>query len=275
VILAFGSAKTGPVTTSIVALAAAWPAARTPVIVELDPAGGDLAVRFGLRGEPGVVSLAAAMRRGPASIDLHDHMQALPGGIPVVVAPPAAEQVGAALRALADGLAGVLLADPGLDVLVDCGRLAPSRTLEPVLRSATEVVVVARPRAEEVAHLRARLAVLSEAGSNLSLLLVGDRPYGADEVAVVLGVPVLGTLAHDPEGAGGLAGSPVTPRRLRSSALLASARPVAHRLASLAPPPVGSDTDGAHARSGGDDGSPVAPSRMPAHTTGQRTRLRV
>jgi hypothetical protein len=86
---------------------------------------------------------------------------------------------------------------------------------------------------------------------------------------------VLGTLAHDPEGAGGLAGGPVTPRRLRSSALLASARPVAQRLASLAPAPVGSDADRADAMSSADDGPPAASSRPPAHTTGQRPRLRV
>ena len=237
-IVAFGSAKTGPVTTSVLALAATWPDDQPPVIVELDPAGGDLAVWFGLRSEPGLVSLAAAARRGPAPA-LREHTQPLPGGVPVVVAPPTAEQACAALRALADRLPQLLLAEPA-GVLVDCGRLSPSPTLEPLLRAAGTTALVARPTAQEVAHLGSRVAALRSSGADARLLLVGSRPYGPGEVASVLEAPVLGVLADDPQGAQGLAGRPVPARRLQRSALLASAAPIAGLLATqggLAPRP--------------------------------------
>ena len=42
-VFAFGSARHSPgVTTSLLALAAAWPADRQVLVIEADPAGGDL-----------------------------------------------------------------------------------------------------------------------------------------------------------------------------------------------------------------------------------------
>lgn len=233
-IFAFGSAKSGPVTTSVLALAATWPDGQPPVVLELDPAGGDLAVWFGLRCEPGLVTLAAAARRGVGAA-LRDHTQTLPGGIPVVVAPPSAEQAGAALRALGDRLHQLLLAEPA-GVLVDCGRLSPSPIVDALLGQAASPTLVARPGAQEVAHLGSRVAALRESGVGARLLLVGSRPYGAEEVATVLDTSVLGVLADDAEGARGLAGHPVGARALQRSALLASARPIAALLATQCGP---------------------------------------
>src|SRR4029450_4811377 len=65
--VAFASAKASPgVTTTITALAATWPRDRDLLVAELDPAGGDLGVRFDLATEPGLVTPAAAGRRRPA-----------------------------------------------------------------------------------------------------------------------------------------------------------------------------------------------------------------
>src|SRR5918994_1059606 len=77
--VAFASAKASPgVTTAIAALAATWPAERDLVVAELDPAGGDLVVRFDLAAEPGLVSLAAAGRRQLDRSTFVDHTQPLP-----------------------------------------------------------------------------------------------------------------------------------------------------------------------------------------------------
>ena len=69
--IAFASAKGSPgVTTAVAALAATWPVDRELLVAEVDPAGGDLVVRFDLATEPGLVSLAAAGRRelGPETL---------------------------------------------------------------------------------------------------------------------------------------------------------------------------------------------------------------
>jgi hypothetical protein len=134
--IAFASAKGSPgVTTTVAALAATWPQGRRLLLAELDPAGGDLAVRFDLAPEPGLVTLAAAGRRALDERTLLAHTQVIPGhgrhdahAPRVLPAPVSADQATAALVALRGRLAPVLEALPtidGTDVLVDCGRLDP------------------------------------------------------------------------------------------------------------------------------------------------------
>jgi MinD-like ATPase involved in chromosome partitioning or flagellar assembly len=108
-LVAVAAAKAAPgVTTSALAMAAAWPAGRQVLLVEADPGGGDLAARFGLAAEPGLVSLAAAARRQIDSALVGDHAQKLPGGLGVLVGPPGPEQAAAALGMLAPAaLAGL------------------------------------------------------------------------------------------------------------------------------------------------------------------------
>ena len=63
-LVALVSAKGSPgVTTTALALAGTWPENRRVLLAELDPAGGDLAPRFGLHADPGVVQLGSAFRR--------------------------------------------------------------------------------------------------------------------------------------------------------------------------------------------------------------------
>src|SRR3546814_7331924 len=77
-------------TTAAVAIATA--SATDAVVVECDPAGGDIAARGHLAVEPGLVSLAAAGRHPTSHLDLLGHSQHLPTGVPVVVAPTAPDQ---------------------------------------------------------------------------------------------------------------------------------------------------------------------------------------
>ncbi|MGH3603225.1 MAG: chromosome partitioning protein, partial [Pseudonocardiaceae bacterium] len=63
------------VTTFCVALAAQWSAHTRCVLLECDPSGGDLATRFSLASSPGLVSLAAAARRGSGPDMLGRHTQ--------------------------------------------------------------------------------------------------------------------------------------------------------------------------------------------------------
>jgi len=98
--VAFAAAKGAPgVTTAAAAVAAVWPAERGVLLAECDPGGGDLAARFGLPAQPGLVSLAAAARRELDAAMVAQHTQTLPGGLRVLVGPPGAEQAAAALKA--------------------------------------------------------------------------------------------------------------------------------------------------------------------------------
>lgn len=235
--IAFASAKGSPgVTTAVTSLAATWPVDRDLVVAEIDPAGGDLVVRFDLATEPGLVTLAAAGRRqlGPDTLLAHTQQFpiALDEGRPsrqVLVAPVSAEQAGASLGALRTGLAGALSA-LDVDVLVDCGRLDPSSPAYDVAAGADLLVMVTRPVVAEVHHLSSRLASLQV--PNASVLTVGERPYPVAEVAQAVGARALGTLPDDPRAAPALTeGHPQAVRLLRRSRLMRDARALAESLA--------------------------------------------
>jgi hypothetical protein len=243
--IAFASAKGSPgVTTAIAALAATWPAARDLVVVEVDPAGGDLVVRFDLATEPGLVTLAAAGRRELGPDTLLAHTQVLPAAADVVgparrvlVAPVSAEQAGASLAALRGGLSRAL-AGVDADVLVDCGRLDPASAAHEIATTADLLVMVARPVVAEIHHLSARL--VSVKATSVSLLLVGDQPYSVSEVAAAVGANALGTLPADVRAASALTdGHPNAVRLLRRSRLLRDARPLAEGLADWLGPAAG------------------------------------
>lgn len=239
-VLILASAKSSPgVTTACLALAGVWPQGREVRIVEADPDGGTLAARLGLAAEPGLSTLAVASRRSPAGDDVR-HSQRLPGGeVSVLVAPPTAEQVARSLAMLADRLPSSLRAMEG-DTLVDIGRIRPGTPAWPLVEAADAVLVVARPRVEELQQLPARLRALRSVPSRVGLLLVGDEPYPRAEVAAALDVEVLGVLADDPRGAMALRGD--ASGRLARSALMRSARDIADLLVTWSAPPVAAPT---------------------------------
>jgi hypothetical protein len=193
------------------ALGAVWPERRpTPIVVECDPAGGDLAARFGLEVTRGVVSLTVALEREhdvAVAADrnpLLEHAQQLRGGLHVVVAPTSPEEMRLPLDRLAEDLS--ILAHAGCDVIADCGRLeswgARERTpIARLIQRAGVVMMVARPTLEEIQHLHAWLPSLQALRVQVLLLLSQRGTYPAEEIAAALDIPVIGTLPFDPAGA--------------------------------------------------------------------------
>lgn len=202
------SVKGSPgVTTTVVALAARWPGT-VPILIEADPAGGDLGVRFGLPSQPGLGSLAAAARRTRDPDRLAEHCQELPGGPPVVVAPVGAAQARETLGVLATrgtGLLQAVAADPDSVVLIDAGRVEPGSPAVALLRGADAVLVLTRPRVEDLSHVAGALGVVETWTRRPGLVLVGPG-YPRGEVEDELGVPVLATVPDDPQGADVLCG---------------------------------------------------------------------
>ncbi|MBP2474844.1 MinD-like ATPase involved in chromosome partitioning or flagellar assembly [Crossiella equi] len=241
------SVKGSPgVTTFSVALAARWPSPSRALLVEADPSGGDVGTRFSLESAPGLVSLAVAARRSDDPALLWQHAQALPGGLPVVAAPPDADRARAALSALADPTtgAGVLrtaASAPDAVVIVDCGRIDAGSPAMPIVRSADAMVLLTRAHADDLAHLARRLPAIGRWTAHPAMLLVGEG-YSTAEVARELGVLPLGRVPDDPHGAAVLCGRPSTLRWGRSGPAHSALGQVAHKVAKVliaeqAPPP--------------------------------------
>lgn len=225
--IAVGSVKGAPgVTTTVLAMAAVWPAGRPLLVVEIDPDGGVLAARRGLGFEPGLVGLTAASRRG--GIDITAHSQALSDTVRVVVAPSTAVQVHASLAAAGDTL-WTTLTGYG-DVLLDCGRLSTSSPAITLAARADHAIVLGRPRLEDIALIRDRIAPLRADGMAPRVVLIDDGPYRTDEVAVAVDAPVAARLPIDHRSVDALNGV-TTHHRLDRSRLLRTVRALVDELA--------------------------------------------
>jgi hypothetical protein len=243
-LVAVCSLKGSPgVTTFCVALAAHWPTQDRCLLLECDPSGGDLATRFSLVSSPGLVSLAAATRRGSEPDMLWLHTQELPGGLPVVAAPPGADHALAALVALASkssaGVSVLRMAAGATDmtVIADCGRVDPTSAVLPIVQSANAMVLLTRAHADDLAHVAARLTVVSRWSPRPALLLVGEG-YSTAEVSRELDVPIFGWVPEDGPGAAVLRGHRRIQGRLSRSPLGRAAGNVARALfANLTAPP--------------------------------------
>ena len=76
--------------------------------MEADADGNDLATTYDLGQSPGLVSLAAAARRGSASAGAVDeHARRLTDGLAVIPGPVAAEEPAAAVGSIAGRLGGL------------------------------------------------------------------------------------------------------------------------------------------------------------------------
>lgn len=173
-------------------------AAAVPVIVEADAAGGVLAARYELSLTPGFVTLAESLRKSETP-PLLDHAQRLPSGVACVPLSPSATAAGTQMRSAGPYL-GPYLADSGHPVLLDAGMIVPDGKAVPALTAADLLLWFVRPTREELLVLRHRLAECSQP-ENVAIVLVGDTPYNASQVADGLEVPVLHTLPIDRRGA--------------------------------------------------------------------------
>jgi len=242
-VIAFGAAAGSPgVTTTVAALAARWPDHREPLIVEADPSGGDLVARLaaldgtavGLADSPSTVQLAARSRSGIAPQVLLEHLQRLPGPgeVRALIAPPGPFAAATAIGALATaGLAERLGALDGLDCLVDVGRIDATSPALPLVRAASMVVVVTRSSLESVRHTRELVTGLRSMHLRPVLLVVGDQPYAAQDVADAVEAKLLGAIPDDPTGARALAGDARSPKVLPRTRLLRAATEITPALA--------------------------------------------
>jgi Flp pilus assembly CpaE family ATPase len=236
IVISVCSAKHSPgATTLALALMCAWHTdpglAGSDLLVEADPAGGDLAARLGLSADPGLVSLAASARHGDQTIDVWAHSQVLPAGGRVVLAPTDSTRSSTAVAAVADRLPALVRA--GVDrAVIDVGRWSADAATTAVLSRSDVVILVARPDLAGIDHARTAANTITEiSGALISVVLCGDRPYGPDDVARSTVARLSFALPIDRRSAADLYMSP--PNKLRRSPLIRAARSLTEQLAAV------------------------------------------
>ena len=219
------------VTTLSCLLAASWPTPGPVAVVEADPAGGDLAARFGLSSTTGWASLEASARRGGDATPLDPHLQHLPGGLPVLVG------TGIRIPDAGSPEATIVRKAPGLKV-VDLGRVSPTEDrVRSWLGSCDGALLVVSGEAAGALHARAAAeALLDWTEGRLGLVAVGAGSPSGDDVGSFVGIRSLGDVPRDPAAAAVASGMSGSGRRLERSRLLASVRRVADSLAGLVEP---------------------------------------
>jgi len=249
--LAMFSDKGSPgVTTTCLALAGVWP--RPCVLVEADPAGDlvlrlvDAAGRPLLASEPSVLTLAAAVRRDPATALTAHSQQAFCGA--AVVAGAATPQQARGMAPLWPTLDTTIRCAQA-DVILDCGRLTPESPVAALAAHADVLVGVVRADAAAMLRMRDRLAdLLDHLPANPArrvrvVLLARQRQVSEAAEAMrrvladgVVPAEVAGTVVVDPRAVAALHGIG-SGARLERWPFGRSIRDVAARLSGSEQPP--------------------------------------
>lgn len=201
------------------------------VLVETDPAGGDLECWCGPLGEAGLAGVAASSGEAPYERLGIYSTEAVPG-VRAVVAPTTAAPMATILRSGMGQLTEAVRQWPGT-AFVDVGRcdLAGEPLVNEFLDEMSLVVVVCRPSLASVEHTRCLVARRQRLSGNMAAVVVGGtRPYGPTDIASALGVPVLDVIPWDPRGVTSLIERGPNKSWLRSPLATASARCLADLL---------------------------------------------
>jgi hypothetical protein len=222
-------------TTSAVGLALTWP--RPVVLVEADPTGGSPVLAGYFRGTltppRGLIDLALAHREGRLEEALPDALLPIPGHEACLLPGVRGHVQARSLTPVWEPLGQVFrdLERTGQDVIVDAGRLGLTDSPEPLIKIADLAVLVTRTDLVSLSGARSWAQALGEqfratgATSSVGVLLVGEkRPYAADEVAKVIGLPVVASIAWDPNAASVFSHGAAPPRRFDTGALVRSLR---------------------------------------------------
>ena len=221
------------VSTLSLALDAVWPTELPVIVAECDAAGSDIAPRFGLNPNLGVVSLAATARRGISGEDLAAALQVVLGGVEVLVGPATPDQ-GHAMASVWGPMAAALGGLGTVDVIADCGRVGPGSSASRISPHADVTLVMTRPTPEGVAHADAAISALHPGAAYLGVVVRGPRS-AVSEVEAALRVPVLGAIPEDHRAAAILWGEPGGRRYLERAPLIRAARELADAIAELLP----------------------------------------
>ncbi|MGH9248522.1 MAG: hypothetical protein ACRD0W_03255 [Acidimicrobiales bacterium] len=228
-VVALASASGSPgVTTTALGLALLWP--RPVLLVEADPTGGSGLLAGYFRGtkeyDAGIIELA--LTTSSIGDALRDVARPIEGTQVSYVAGTRSHTQATALRDLWAPLADPLaeLESTGQDVIVDAGRLGLTGSPEPLLDAADLALLVTRTTLPALSALRSWADVAQRPTLDwhqAGVLLVGEgKPYGAREVSTVVNLPVVASIADDPESAAVFYRGATPPRKFETGALTRS-----------------------------------------------------
>jgi MinD-like ATPase involved in chromosome partitioning or flagellar assembly len=216
VLITLISAKGSPgTTTASVALAAASPPDDQALVLEIDPSGGDIEALTGITGEPGLLRVANDLRRQVDPQVLPGYAVPAPPGIDSILSPTAGPASTSLLGSIADRIGSAFSQLPAI-VVADAGRWSPRQASAQRIAGSDVVVLVCRPTVSSIEHVRHLVDAVRQLNRAVSVLLVGDRPYGPTEVAAALETHVVGALAWDPGAVASLWSDGVSKRWARS-----------------------------------------------------------
>jgi hypothetical protein len=211
IVLASASGSPG-VTTTALGIALVWH--RPVVLVDADPVGGSALLAGYFQGtvsdDDAMVHLVLARRDGRLAEVLPRTMISVPGTYVSILPGPKSHAQAGSLSELWGALAYELRAldQTGQDVIVDAGRLGMVHSPQGLVRASDLALLVTRTDLPALAAARQWAAEWTGAtqdgtgAAGVAALLVGaGRPYEASEVAKVLALPVLESLAWDSRSA--------------------------------------------------------------------------
>lgn len=230
-----GTGSPGATTTAL-AIGCEWP--RTAIVLDVDPAGGDIPAGLG-RGQwpigAGLMDVVVESRTVPVETALRRHVYQPARHSPFALA--GFGSIGQAAGVPWERVVGPLARLSDADVLADCGRYLPTDGVRPLIE-ASDVVVLVTGSSLRAARSGARLVPLlrdaidiARGQADLSLLVVGpDRPYASAEIAQGCGLPLLGEIPFDAPAAAVWSDGVAPGRGFRRSALQREARRIADLL---------------------------------------------
>lgn len=206
-IITLASASGSPgVTATALGLALSWP--RPVLLIEADPtAGSGLLAGYwrGQREQAGLLELVMAERHAVLADALPRMVLGIDGTEVSVLAGSTSHEQAASLEPLWDPLLLALQDLAGQDVIVDAGRLGMKGSPQPLIRYSDVTLLVTHSSLTALAAAQSwakTFAAEVEPGHDARIVLIGEgRVYRASEVTRVLGLPVAGSIAWDPQRA--------------------------------------------------------------------------
>ncbi|WP_276973154.1 hypothetical protein [Ferrimicrobium acidiphilum] len=201
------------VTTTSIGITLRWPTDRR-VLVEASPFGSVLSPWYGVKAEPTitnytvhVISGGSPYELGSFAKDLYRPKAKLAGSdgfngalLPTVLGtanPDQESMTDAAWNAFSNGLATF-----DGDVICDMGTLLPyAQNQAAILARASVMVLVCKPDQQHVRAIKARQKLISHYCEDIRLVVVGNTPYSAKELAQATGLPLLAVLPNDKDSA--------------------------------------------------------------------------
>lgn len=174
-------------TTTAVALASAWPVSDDIVLVEADPAGGDLAAWFDMPVTPSLSTVVTRVLDG-AWPDVERLTRLADSGIRLIPAPTRAGEAGQAVGESARTLVSTLATLRSPITIADTGRLSSPGSHPFVGAAAVNIVVhrqatqSSRASAVRLQRLAEQLEAFAATPSTLIVAVIGAAPFDIGQI---------------------------------------------------------------------------------------------